>query len=408
MKVPLLDLTAQWRSIEKEAMRAIKDVCRSQSFILGPYVEAFEREVENYLGIKHAIGVASGSDALLLSLMALGIGPGDYVITSPFTFFATAGSIFRLGSIPAFVDIDPKSFNINPSRMEEYLRNNASKKRIKAVIPVHLFGQCAPMKDIIDIARRYDLWVIEDAAQAFGAQYLMRSTKKGKASNEKGEIMKAGTIGHMGCFSFFPSKNLGAFGDGGMIVTNDRNLAEKIRTLRVHGGKPKYHHKVVGTNSRLDAIQAAILSVKLKYLEKWIEKRIHNAEVYKRLFSRTRLVSDGLIVLPEVIEKINNPHIQTGPGNQGPPYLHIFNQYVIRAKKRDNLRKFLKQRGIETEIYYPLPLHLQECFKCLGYGKGDLPEAEKAAREVIAIPIYPELKRSQQVYITKNVEEFYR
>lgn len=410
MKVPLLDLKAQWRTIEREVMRSIRDVCRSQSFILGPYVERFEEEVEEYLNVKHAVGVASGTDALLLCMMALGIGPGDRVITTPFTFFATAGSIFRLGSTPVFIDIHPKTFNIDPDMIEKYLRNNSSKNRIRAIIPVHLFGQCAGMDEIMDIAQKYNLWVIEDAAQAFGTEYLSGDGENRRPEKKKYRILKAGTIGHMGCFSFFPSKNLGGFGDGGMVVTNDSTLADKIRLLRVHGGQTKYRHRVVGINSRLDALQAEILRVKLRYLKKWIEKRIKNARNYERLFLKTSLIKDGNIILPEIVQEKSAQQLKPKAleFNRANYFFHIFNQYVIRATKRDKLRNFLKQKGIETEIYYPIPLHLQECFKSLGYRKGDLPEAERASQEVLAIPVYPELTRAQQAYVVEEIESFYK
>lgn len=299
-----------------------------------------------------------------MSLDAIGVQPGDEIITSPYTFFATAGTISRLRAIPIFVDIDPMTYNINPDLIEAKIT-----EKTKAIIPVHLYGQCAEMDRIMKIANKYNLKVIEDAAQAIGAKY-----------KEK----KAGTIGDTGCFSFFPSKNLGGFGDGGMIVTNNEELAEKIRILRVHGSKPKYFHPIIGYNSRLDALQAAILSVKLRHLESWHEKRREHAEIYDQLFK------DIPIGTP-FVERHN---------------LHIYNQYVIRVKNRDELREYLKQKEVETEIYYPLPLHLQECYRDLGYQKGDLPESEKAANETLALPIYPELTEDQQKEIAQQIKEF--
>jgi len=359
MKVPLLDLKAQYHSIKAEIGAAIDAVLESQHFILGPTVEECERRIADYSACKFGVGVTSGTDALLLALMAEGIGPGDEVITTPFTFFATAGSIARVGAKPVFVDICPKSYNIAASKIEKHVTKNT-----KAIIPVHLFGQCAEMDPILEIAGRHGLVVIEDAAQAIGAEY------KGR---------RAGSMGHYGCFSFFPSKNLGGGGDGGMVVTQDPERADRLRILRVHGSKPKYYHKVIGGNFRLDALQAAIVGAKLPHLDAWTAGRQANAQRYRRLFQEAGLVEQGLVVLPAEI----------------PERRHIYNQFVVRVPRRDELRKHLTDQGIGTEIYYPVPLHLQECFRYLGYGEGDCPESEAAARDTVALPIYPELTDEQ-------------
>ncbi|HPD61766.1 MAG TPA: DegT/DnrJ/EryC1/StrS family aminotransferase, partial [Thermodesulfobacteriota bacterium] len=356
MPIPLLDLKAQYATIRDEIKPAIDEVLESQLFILGEKVIKLEEAIANYSGSKFAVGVASGSDALLLALMALNVGYGDQVITTPYTFFATAGSIARLGAVPVFVDIDPKTFNISPQKISECLTTISPKDKIKAIMPVHLYGQCADMDPILAIAREHGLPVIEDAAQAIGSQYMGR---------------KAGSIGDLGCFSFFPSKNLGGFGDGGMVTTNNETLAEKVAILRVHGSKPKYYHKVIGLNSRLDALQAAALLVKIKHLDQWTANRRKNADYYRERFQKNGL--DEFVGLPKTAE-----------GN-----FHIYNQFVTRVKHRDKLQQFLTQAGIGTEIYYPIPLHLQECFQYLGYKEGDLPESEKAARETLALPIYP-------------------
>ena len=378
MNIPLLDLKAQYATIKDEIKTAIDDVLESQYFILGPKVGQFEQEIAKYCHVQHAVGVASGSDALLLAMMAIDVGYGDEVITTPYTFFATAGSISRLGAQPVFVDIDPKTYNINPDLIEKQIT-----KRTKAIIPVHLYGQCADMDPILEIAQRHNLYVIEDAAQAIGAEY------KGK---------KAGSIGHIGCLSFFPSKNLGGYGDGGMVITNDAELAEKIRVLRVHGAKSKYYHSVIGCNSRLDALQAAVLSIKLKYLDGWSEKRRKNAEIYNQLFA-----ADVDVVLPHV-EAYNYPVAK----RRGEALVHIYNQYIIRAKRRDALREFLRKHSIGTEIYYPVSLHLQKCYADLGYGQGDFPESERAVEETLALPIYPELTYEQQEDVAEAVKTFYR
>jgi dTDP-4-amino-4,6-dideoxygalactose transaminase len=369
MNVPLLDLRAQFQTIRGEVMAAVERVFESQHFILGPEVEAFERDAAEYCRIKHAIGCGSGSDALLLALTALGVGPGDEVVTASFSFFATAGSIARLGARPVFVDISPDDFNVDPNLIER-----AITPRAKAILPVHLFGQCAEMDAIREVADRHNLPVIEDAAQAIGAGYCER---------------RAGAMGAVGCFSFFPSKNLGGAGEGGLMTTDDDDLAEKLRLLRVHGMRPKYYHKVVGVNSRLDALQAAVLGVKLKYLERWSDARRRNAEDYDKLFAEAG------------VEEVTTPAVR-------PNRRHIFNQYTIRCSRRDELMDFLKRRGVGSEIYYPAPLHLQECFAHLGYKLGDLPATERASRECLSLPIYPELTEEMRQYVVEKIAEFYR
>jgi len=369
MRVPLLDLRAQYRQIRAEIMAALESVCEEQAFILGARVADLEKDVQQYIGSAYAVGVASGTDAILLALMACGVGPGDEVVTVPYTFFSTAGSISRLGAKPVFVDITPDSFNMDPALIEA-----AMTPRTKAIMPVHLFGQCAEMEPILNIAARRNLPVIEDAAQAIGAE-------------QRGQ--KAGAIGQMGCFSFFPSKNLGGFGDGGMMTTNDPALADRVRMLRVHGGREKYVHELVGLNSRLDALQAAVLRVKLKYLEEWTKGRQRNAARYEALFKEAHLLDQ--VTLPAVTE-----------GNR-----HVYNQYVIRAPQLDQLRAFLKEHGVGTEIYYPMPLHLQPCYRDLGYRQGAFPHAERAAQETLALPIYAELTADQQTYVSESIKKFY-
>jgi len=371
MRIPQLDLVIQYKSIKKEIDESIIDVLEKGQFILGEQVSKFEESVASYIGVKHSIGVASGSDALLLSLMALDLKPGDIVITTALTFFATAGSAARFYLKPMFVDIDPKTYNIDPNKLEELLKKSFSKK-MKVIIPVHLYGQCADMDPILALARKYELKVIEDAAQAFGATY------KGK---------RAGSLGDIGCFSFFPSKNLGAYGDGGMVVTNNDDLAEKIRRLRVHGAKPKNYHSYVGINSRLDEIQAAVLNVKFKYLEKWIKEKREKAAFYNNLIEEN--LKDK--VIPTFEDYYN---------------YHTYYLYVIRVSQRDNLKKFLFNSGIETGIHYPVPLHLQQCFEDLGYKEGDFPIAEKITKEILSLPIYPELKNNEQEEVIFKIKEF--
>lgn len=375
MKVPLLDLKAQYRTIREEILKVTEEVYESQYFILGPHVQALEKEIAEYCSTKYAIGVSSGTDALLISLMAADIGPQDQVITSPYTFFATAGCIARAGAKPVFVDIVPETYNISPQGIEKTLADmsRAERSRVKAIIPVHLYGQCAEMEPILQIAKKYNLYVIEDAAQAIGAEY------NGK---------RAGSMGDFGCFSFFPSKNLGAFGDGGIVTASSEELHEHLKIIRVHGSRPKYYHKFIGGNFRLDALQAAVVSVKLKYLDEWSRGRQENAKTYRTLFAESGL--EG-IKLP--VEKENR---------------HIYNQFVIQVpEKRDELRRFLQQEEIGTEIYYPVPLHLQECFAYLNYKKGDCPISERAATHTLALPIYPELTDDQQAYVVEKIKEFY-
>jgi dTDP-4-amino-4,6-dideoxygalactose transaminase len=372
MRIPMLDLSAQHEHIADEIEAAVKAVLNGQKFILGPDVRALEQEIAAYCGCEHAIGCASGSDALLLALMALGIGEGDEVITTPFSFFATAGSVVRLGAKPVFVDIEYSTFNMDPVSIE-----SAVTERTKAILPVHLFGQCADMDRINAIASKWGLAVIEDAAQAIGAEY------RGK---------RAGSLGTMGCFSFYPSKNLGGAGDGGMITTNDPELAAKLRSLRTHGAKMKYHHDYVGINSRLDSLQAAILRVKFKYLDQWAQGRRQNAERYRKLFRDVGLVDGGGIELPIEAENAT----------------HVYNQFVVRARNRDDLQLHLRERGIGTEVYYPLALHLQPCFAHLGLVQGAMPVSEKATAEALALPVYPELGAAQQEYIVNTIADFYR
>lgn len=367
MQVPLLDLKAQYASIRAELEKAVAEVFESQHFILGPKVEQCEKAVASYSRCSHAVGVSSGSDALLACLMAENIGPGDEVITTPYTFFATAGAIARLGGTPVFVDIDPITFNVNPSQIQAKVTS-----RTRAIMPVHLYGQMADMDPIMSLAEKNGLIVIEDAAQAIGAEY------KGR---------RAGSIGHYGCFSFFPSKNLGAAGDGGMIVTNDAQRAEKLKCLRGHGSKPKYHHKMVGGNFRLDAIQASVVSAKLPHLDQWTAARQRNAKMYDQLFSELR------------VREIDLPRVVTDR--------HIFNQYVIRVSRRNALQAALQKQGIGTEVYYPVPMHLQECFAYLGHATGTFPESERAAKETLALPIYPELSETQLRYVVECVQSFF-
>ncbi len=369
MKVPLLDLRAQHQTIRGEVMAAVERIFESQSFILGAEVEEFECAAADYCGAPQAISCASGSDALLLALMAYEIGPEDEVITVPFTFFATAGAIARIGARPVFIDINADDFNLNPELIER-----AITRRTRAIMPVHLFGQCAAMEVIMEIARRHRLPVIEDAAQAIGAEAHGR---------------RAGTMGEIGCFSFFPSKNLGGAGDGGLLTTNDAELAEKLRMLRVHGSKVKYYHRYVGINSRLDALQAAVLRVKLKYLDQWTEARRRNAARYNTLFTEAGI--------EEVMTPPAHPH-----------HRHIYNQYTIRCPRRDELLASLKEQDIGTEIYYPVPLHLQECFASLGYRAGHLPVSEKAAHECLSLPIYPEMTAGMQECVVDRIVRFYR
>jgi len=378
MKVPLLDLNAHHQALKQELFAAFEAVFERQAFILGPEVQKLEAAIADYCEAEHAIGVSSGTDALLVSLMALGIGGGDEVITTPYTFFATAGAIARLGAKPVFTDIDPESYNINPAQIEGAITPNT-----KAILPVHLYGQVAEMEAILSIAGAHRLKVIEDAAQAIGAR-----SRAGR---------RAGSMGDAGCFSFFPSKNLGALGDGGIVVTNDADLADRIRKMRVHGGHPKYYHGMIGGNFRLDALQAAFVKVKLKYLGGWSKKRRENAARYAALFEQSGLIAREGLVLPKAVY-----------ADAGVLEDHIYNQYVIRVPKRDALKAFLGDSGIVTEIYYPVALHLQECFSDLRYKPGDFPESEKAARETLALPIYPELQPEMQEAVVEGIVRFYK
>ncbi|MEX1183838.1 MAG: DegT/DnrJ/EryC1/StrS family aminotransferase [Gemmatimonadota bacterium] len=370
MQVPLLDLKTQYRSLKEEIDAAMAGVMDSQHFILGPEVGALEDEIAAYTGVAYGVGMSSGTDALLAALMALEIGPGDEVITTPYTFFATVGVIARLGATPVFVDIDPATFNIDAA-----LIASAMTARTKAIIPVHLYGRMADMDGIMATARARGVPVIEDAAQAIGAF--------------DGQGRKAGAIGDMGCFSFFPSKNLGGFGDGGMTVTQDADTARRLKMLRMHGMEPKYHHAIVGGNFRLDALQAAVLRVKLRSLDTWTAARRRNADLYRELFAAAGLtgggLDDGAVVLPD-----------DTPG-------HIYNQFVIRTSHRDALRAQLAARGVGSEIYYPVPMHRLECFAGLGHGEGAFPHAEQAARETLALPIYPELTHAQLAHVVASI-----
>ncbi len=377
MNVPLLDLKAQYRTIREEVRAVMDEVCDAQYFIMGPKVEEFEKAVAAYSGARYAVGVSSGTDALLIALMALDIRPGDEIITSPFTFFATAGVIHRLNAKPVFVDIDPLPFKIDPAGIEK-----AVTPRTKAILPVHLFGQMADMDPILEMGRRRRIPVIEDGAQSIGAEY------KGR---------RCGSIGDMGCLSFFPSKNLGAFGDAGMVLTSDPALYDKLKLLRVHGAPSSYLHKIVGGNFRLDALQAAILNIKLKYLDGWSDGRKRNAAYYDQAFADAGLTVRGLVRTPPAVYR-----------RGGDRHDHIYNQYTVRAKDRDRLQAHLKAQSIGCAVYYPLPLHLQECFAPLGCPAGTFPAAEKAAAEVISLPIYPELTEEMKARVVAAVAEFYR
>ncbi len=369
MNVPLLDLKTQFQRIQPELMKVIEEVCVQQSFILGPHVEQFEGTIATFLGVEHAIGVASGSDALLLSLMELDIQPGDEVLTVPFTFFATTGVMSRLHARPVFVDICADTFNLDATQLDQKITS-----RTKAILPVHLFGQCADMEAINIVAARHGIPVIEDACQAIGA-------------SQHGN--KAGSLGRTGCLSFFPSKNLGAFGDGGLITTNNSQVAERLRLLRVHGSRSEYHHHLIGMNSRLDALQAAVLQIKIQYLDDWTTKRQNNAKSYRQLFHEHGL--NDHVTLPVVAH-----------GNT-----HVYNQFTIRTPRRDDLSAYLTEKSIGNRIYYPVPLHLQECYETLGYHKGDFPVAEQAAQEVLSLPIYPELSSGQLTYVAETIKEFF-
>jgi len=388
MNVPLLDLQAQYATIKEQVRAAVDDVFESQRFVLGAQVSALEEEIAGYCGVPYAVGVASGTDALLLSLKALGVGQGDAVVTVPFTFFATAGAIVNLGARPIFVDIEDAGFEMDPEKLSMFLArecsysvttrkivHKASNTVIKAIIPVHLYGQCADMDEILTISKHYNLPVVEDACQALSATYKDRY---------------AGAMGDLGCFSFFPSKNLGGAGDGGMVITSSQQLADRVRLLRTHGGHARYFHAIVGFNSRLDELQAAVLRVKLPYLEPWSRARRENALRYGRDFKAAGLLS--YVVPPSML----------------PNRSHIFHQYVIRCKMRDELQAFLKPKGVGCEVYYPVSLHEQACFRGLGYGAADLPHSHAASKEVLALPAYPELSDEQRSYTVDSIAEFYR
>jgi dTDP-4-amino-4,6-dideoxygalactose transaminase len=373
MHVPLLDLRRQFEEIESEIRLELEAVLRDQAFILGSSVQTFEEAVASAVGVAHAVGLASGTDALLLPLKALDLRRGDEVVTTPFTFFATAGAIHNAGGRPRFVDIEPDTFNIDAARIAD-----AVGPRTRAIVPVHLFGQMAEMAPILDVAERNDLFLLEDSAQAIGARQQVR-----------GEWHQTGQLGSATAFSFFPSKNLGAFGDGGMVVTDDDALAARLRRLRVHGGVKMYHHEEVGFNSRLDALQAAVLNAKLPHLDRWAAARRENAAWYDRRLAP--LEEAGFLVRPSVL-----------PTNES-----VYNQYTLRVRERDRLREHLTAKGIGTAVDYPLPLHLQPCFEYLGYGEGDFPESERAAREVLSIPVYPELTEREREAVASAIELFY-
>jgi len=375
MKIPLLDLKAQLKTIEGDIQKAVTEVINSTRYIMGPKVDVLEREIAAYTGVKYGIGVSSGTDALLVSLMALNIKPGDRVLTTPFSFFATAGVIARLNAQPVFVDVDPDTYNMSPDALKEWFEDHREEaRRVKAIIPVHLYGQCAHMDPICELAKAHNIPVVEDAAQAIGAAYPSSTGPK-----------KAGSMGSLGCFSFFPSKNLGGIGDGGMVVTNDPELNEKLKLLRNHGAKPKYYHAMIGGNFRLDPIQAAVLSVKLPYLNQWHTMRQENAAYY----------DERLKALD-----VKTPFVAYGRSH------HIYNQYVISIpQNRDGLRQFLSDNDVNTEIYYPVSFHMQACFQDLGYQEGDFPNSEYAANHTLALPVYPELTHEMQDYVVEKISE---
>ena len=385
MQVPLLDLRPQHEGLRDEIIAAVTDVIDSTRYIMGPELERFEEAVAEYSGCKYALGVSSGTDALLLALMSLNIGPGDKVLVPDFSFFATAGVVSRLNAEPVFLEIDPTTFNLCPKHLEEKLESYTEEElaQVKAVIPVHLFGQCADMQAILGVAQQFGIAVVEDAAQAIGAEYRLN-----------GEARRAGAMSDVGCMSFFPSKNLGGVGDGGMVTTNDTELHHQLHIKRVHGAEPKYYHKVIGGNFRMDPIQACVLRIKLQRLEAWHEQRRQNAVQYNQLLGEAQLEE---VVCPAAVYQDDNLLNH-----------HIYNQYTVRVQRREELRKFLQERGVATEIYYPVPFHRQECFADLGYRPGSLPESDRAAREVLALPIYPGLTTEMQEYVVENLVEFYR
>jgi dTDP-4-amino-4,6-dideoxygalactose transaminase len=386
----MLDLNRQYEQIREEVLAAVERVCASQHYILGPEVEALERELADFCGARHAVGCASGTDALWLALTAAGVAPGDQVVTTPFSFFASASAIVRAGARPLFVDIDPLTFNLAPGQVEIFLRG-AKGDKLRALLPVHLYGQCADVDGLQPLADEFNLSLIEDAAQAIGARW----------GEEPSKGRRAGSMGVAAAFSFYPTKNLSAYGDAGLVTTNSPEMAAHMRRLRNHGSPQRYVHEEFGWNSRLDAIQAAILRVKLKYLEEWNEARRLRGALYDRLFAEAGLIPTGggegsaensaPIRLPQSAKRAH----------------HVFHQYVVRAYRREELREFLSARKIGTEVYYPIPLHLQPCFAYLGYREGDFPEAERAAKEVLALPMFPELTEDEQRKVVASIADFY-
>ena len=385
MKVPLLDLRPPLEELRDEIVEAVTQVIDSTRYIMGPEIDGLESEISAYCGTTDAVGVSSGTDALLLSLMVLDVAPGDLVLTSNFSFFATAGVVARLNATPVFVDIDLETFNIDPESLRKTLTDMdaETRKRVKAIIPVHLYGQCAEMETILNISREIDIPVIEDGAQAIGAECEIDGQKK-----------SAGSLGDFGCFSFFPSKNLGGVGDGGIVTVNNPELTEQLRLKRVHGGEHKYYHRVIGGNFRLDPIQAAVIRVKLPHLNKWHKQRQDNADHYNELFAEAGLIS-----------KVRTPYVEHPQSLKNP---HIYNQYVIRAERRDELQSFLSENEIASEVYYPLPFHLQECFLHLGGKAGDFPVSETAAKEVLALPVYPGMTGAMRETVVEHIAKFYQ
>ena len=373
MKVPLFDLTRQYQTLREEMLRTIDETISTGKVILGKNVEKIEKNIANYVGVKHAIGVASGSDALVLALRAMGIKEGDHVVTTPYTFFATASAITRLGALPIFVDVDEETFNISLSEVEKTLKKD---DKVKVVIPVHLFGRSVDMQRLKEICDNHNVKILEDAAQSIGSECVVNGKK-----------VKTGSIGDAGILSFFPTKNLGAYGDAGMVLTNSDEIDEKVRMLRVHGSKKKYVHDEIGYNSRMDELQAAILNVKFPHLDEWIEKRIKVAKNYAKLFEKHEVQ----VVYPPVLSDKS----------------YVFHQYVIKVDRRDELREYLASQGVGTSIYYPIPLHLQRCFSYLGYKKEDLPISEKLSQEALALPVFPEITFEEQEYVVEKITEFY-
>lgn len=389
MKIPLLDLSSQLKPLRDEIVEAVTNVIDSTTYIQGPEVEALEEEVASYCAVSSAVGVSSGTDALLVSLMALGVGPGDKVLTTPYSFFATMGVVLRLGAEPVFADIDPISYNIDPVKMAAVLEQDQGKS-IKAVIPVHLYGQCADMKAVNAICARFNIPVIEDAAQAIGAEY----------PDGNSNWHRSGALGLAGCFSFFPSKNLGGIGDGGMVVSNDEQFAEKVRLLRNHGANPKYYHAEVGGNFRLDPIQATVLRIKLRHLESWHGARRDNAQYYNSLFAKTSLVKSKKVGTPSAVYQ------DSATGSESHRNYHIYNQYVIEVEKRDELVAYLRKQDVGCEIYYPLCLHEQQCVEGIIVPL-PMEHAENAAKRTLALPIYPELTEAMQEYVVKQISAFF-